>query len=62
VHEHRPAAANPAHVRIDHALNESDGDSGVDRVAAPPHDIEANLGCLRLRADDDRHKNKLKQI
>src|SRR5207245_632898 len=32
---------------------------GVDRVASSPQDVEADLGRLRLRADDARHGAKL---
>jgi hypothetical protein len=61
VDKHHPAAADPAHVRVDHTLDEGDGDRRVDGVATPPHDFEADLGCLGLGADDDRHKRKLDQ-
>ena len=59
VHEHGTAAAESAHLRIDHALHECARDRGIDGVAAAPHDLEANLCRERLRADDDGHARKL---
>ena len=55
VHQHRAAAADAAHLRVDDALHERAGDGRVHRVAPSPHDIEPDLRSLGLRADDDRH-------
>jgi hypothetical protein len=61
VHEHHAAAADAAHLRIDHSLHERTGDGGIDRVSAAPQDLETYLSGLRLRAHDDRHERKLDQ-
>src|ERR1700682_3151688 len=61
VHQHHATAADAAHLRVDHALHEGARDGGVHGVSATPHDLEANLGCLRLRADDDGHGPNLDQ-
>jgi hypothetical protein len=62
MHQHRAASAEPAHLRIYDGLHESARDGGVNRVASAPHDVEPDLGRLRLRANDDRHERKLDQF
>jgi len=60
VHEHHSAAADAAHLRVDHSLDEGARDRRIDRIAAAPHDLEADLGRGRLRADDDRHTKRVR--
>src|SRR6266852_2032282 len=60
VPEHRAAAADAAHLGVDHALHEGARDGRVDRIAPAPHDLEPDLGRNRLGADDDRHEKKSK--
>src|SRR5438093_639438 len=61
VHEHRAAPADAAHLRIDDALHERARDGRINGVATAPHDLEADLRRLGLRADDDGHGGKLVQ-
>src|SRR6184192_597273 len=55
VHEHHATAADAAHLRVEHALRERACDRGVDRVAPAAQNLQADLGGLRLRRDDDCH-------
>src|SRR5690242_2635177 len=59
VDEHRAAAADPAHLRIDDTLHECACDRRVDRVAAASHHVQAYLGSQRLRTDDHSHAANL---
>jgi len=61
VDEHRATPADAAHLGIDDALHERARDGRVDGVAAAPHDLEADLRRLGLRADDEGHGRKLVQ-
>ena len=56
VHQHHATTADPAHLRIHHALDESAGHRGIDGVAAPPHDLQPDLSSLGLGSDDDGHE------
>src|SRR5690242_1396129 len=59
VHEHRAAAADPTHLRIDDSLHECACDGRIDRVATAPHDVETYLGSQRLRTHDHSHAANL---
>src|SRR5438105_14163812 len=50
VDKHHSAAAEAAHLWVDHALHERARDRGVDSVAASPQDVEPDLCGPRLRA------------
>src|SRR5438309_7030310 len=58
MNQHHAAAADAAHLGVDHALDEGAGDGRVHRVPAPLHDLEADLGRDGLRAHDYRHELK----
>ncbi len=59
MHEHHAAAAEAAHLGIDHALHEGACDGRVDRIATAPHDLQPDLGRSGLRADDDGHTTRV---
>src|SRR5207245_1895027 len=58
VDQHHAAAADSTHLGVDDTLDEGARDGGINRVPAALHDLEADLGRDRLRADDYRHELK----
>ncbi len=48
--EHEAAATDVAGVGINHLQRESDGDSGIDRIAALLHNLYPNLRRLAMYA------------
>jgi hypothetical protein len=58
VDEHHAAAADSAHLRIHHALNESAGHGSIHSVAATAHNVQPDLRRVRLWGDDYGHEGK----